>query len=173
MLMGRGSPGESLLAYSATCSAVCRSIVWGQGRAIDSNAFQYQPLRHLKASCTSPLASLALIAAPTWAVRAARSIFNKAHIHLCIVRAAIWQSLPVWQSMVRWLMMVHVSSEIQSFPSQHFGLGFLHLSLSISKLRVNSSYSPGGSRRGKGCRCQRYFNSRLICLEWKEVTTAQ
>jgi hypothetical protein len=45
MLMGRGSPGEVLRAYSATRSVVWRSIVWGHGRASTSVAARYHPLR--------------------------------------------------------------------------------------------------------------------------------
>jgi hypothetical protein len=153
MLIGMGSPGESLRAYNAIRSAVCHSIVCGQGRVVVSNAARYHPLRWQNASWTLPPANSCSMHSPTWAVLVSRSPRSAVHICRCIVRAAVWHSLPVRRSMVLWLIMRHVSSEIQSLPRRSFGSSFLHVDCSASTSRVNLFCGSGGSRRGRRCRC--------------------
>ena len=148
-------------------------MVWGHGRVVVSDAARYHPLRWRKASSTLPPASSASIRSPTRAVRASRSPRSAAHICRCILRAPIWQSLPVLRSIVRWLIRRHVSAEIQSFPRRLVGSASRHVSFSASKVWVNSSCGPCGSRRGRRCLRRRYFVSRFVLLARKVATTAR
>ena len=120
-----------------------------------------------------PPTNLASIKSPTRAVWASRSLRSAAHICRCIVRAAVWQSLPVLQSIKGWLMRCHVSAEIHLFPCRFVGSALSHVSFSASKVWFNLSCSSGGSRRGRCCLRQQYFVSHFVFLARKVATTVR
>lgn len=145
ILMGRGSPGGSLLAHSAAHSAACRTMVWWHGCAVVYVVAQYHPFRWQQASCPSPPASLRSIEAPTTAVWASQSGFNVAYICHCIPQPVVMLSHPVRRSIMRWLIRAHILSKIHLFPLQLFWSSLL----SASKSQVKSSCGSGGSCMGR------------------------
>ena len=134
MLMGRGSPGEVLRAYSTSCSAIWGSIVWKHGCTSTSVAARYHPLRCRYASWTLPPQSSALIASPTCLVRAVRSDWREFQITLFMRQPPARHSHPVQCSIVQLPTNLHVSRDIQSLRGWCFRSGWTSDAFSSSNV---------------------------------------
>jgi hypothetical protein len=146
-------------------------MVWKQGLACVSEASRYHPFRCRNALCTFPSASLATIDSPTYAVRAARSLFSAAWMACCMRWPSDQRSWPARRSNVRCIISNHVLLLIQSCQWAFVVPGSLQATFIFLKAHVISSCcSKGGRCSGNSCHFLQYSFSRLLPVRMVPMT---